>query len=63
MPHWQSASFWPLISDETGFIREVLAHVELPREREYYVPGKSGTGPFGRVMLPFKMIAVFHIKR
>ncbi|KAK3090282.1 hypothetical protein FSP39_010613 [Pinctada imbricata] len=41
VPQWQSASFWPLIADESGFIREVKAHIELPVKKEYYQPGKA----------------------
>ena len=57
VPHWQSASFWPLIADDSGFISEVKAYVELPVRKEFYQPGKVGD-MFGKVDLPFKMLAL-----
>ena len=42
LPYWPSASFWPLIVDDHGFIKEAIAHVELPVGEDYYVPGKAG---------------------
>ncbi|KAK3086454.1 hypothetical protein FSP39_018665 [Pinctada imbricata] len=47
LPCWQSASFWPLIADDTGFISAVIAHVELPVKKDFYQAGKTGS-LFGR---------------
>ncbi|KAK3099945.1 hypothetical protein FSP39_012245 [Pinctada imbricata] len=47
LPCWQSASFWPLIADDTGFISAVIAHVELPVKKDFYHAGKTGS-LFGR---------------
>ena len=43
MPYWPSASFWPLIIDGEGFISDVVVHVELPVNKEYYVVGRNST--------------------
>ena len=57
LPCWQSASFWPMISDGVGFIKEAIAHVELPGRKECYAAGKTGS-LFGKDDLPFKMYAI-----
>ena len=55
LPCWQSASFWPMISDGAGFIKGAIAHVELPGRTECHVAGKTGS-LVGNDDLPFKML-------
>ena len=57
VPYWPSASFWSLIIDGEGFISDVVAHVELPVNKEYYVAGRN-SALFGKIDLPFKMYAL-----
>ena len=59
VPFWQSASFWPcLCPNGRNFIDQVVEWVDLPTEKEFYIPGKSKKGIFGNSDLTFRMIAL-----
>ena len=59
IPRWESASFWPLLCDAKGnFSSFVCDWLELPPDKKYYLPCKTGEGLFGNEDLNFMMIAV-----
>jgi len=59
-PEWKSASFWPLICDNScdfsAFVKDVLF---LPTNKDSYTPCRNGVGIFGTENLRFRMIAFF----
>ena len=58
VPLWQSASFWPLIWNGTSFIDNVIDWIDLPGQKEYYIPCKNNSGIFGKENLKFRMLAL-----
>ena len=66
LPFWPSASYWPMLCPSgKDFISEVVDFIDLPTNKDAYIPGKSKKSIFGNVDLTFRMLALrldFHIE-
>ena len=52
LPYWPSASYWPMLSPSgDGFVSEVKYSIDLPTNKNAYIPGKSKKVIFGNVDL------------
>ena len=65
VPEWPSASFWPLLSPNLGFLKKFLtAHLILPKDQKLCVPGRGqciAYKPGKRLFdnhVPFNLIAM-----
>ena len=59
IPHWPSASFWPLICSETGgFVKNIIDWIDLPILKEFYTPCRNGVGILETQDLKFRMLAL-----
>ena len=58
VPMWKSALYWPLLCHNGQFISAVIDWVDLPTNKECYVPCKNGNGIFGNENLRFRMLAL-----
>ena len=61
VPAWQSANFWPLLCTKEGFfnkqVKDWFDH--LPIGKQDYRICKNGSGNFGKINFPFRMLAIY----
>ena len=59
LPYWESAPFWPLICENKGKFKSCVQDcIDLPTEKMFYTPCRSGEGIFGNQNLKFRMLAL-----
>jgi hypothetical protein len=58
VPQWFSAPFWPILCPRGCFRQEVVDHIVLPTQIDFYNKCKNGRGIFGNQDLPFNMLAL-----
>ena len=60
VPAWKSANFWPLLCTREGyFVKHVQDWFDLPTGKQDYCTCKNGSGIFGKINLPFRMLAIY----
>ena len=59
LPLWKSANFWPFLCPSgDGYIQEVVQVIDLPTNKSTFLPGKGNKSVFGKIDLPFRVIAI-----
>ncbi|KAH3847037.1 uncharacterized protein LOC127873650 isoform X1 [Dreissena polymorpha] len=58
VPEWESAAFWPLITDGKGGYSKNVKDVYILPQTGVINPGRGNNGLFGNEHLPFRMLAL-----
>lgn len=58
-PLWRSANYWPIVCpDGVHFIPEIVECIDISTAKENFITSLTGSGVFGNIDLPFRMLAV-----
>ena len=58
LPNWPSSNFWPILCPNGNYIKAVKDSIVLPSSSEFYSPGRGDRCMFGKIDLPFRMLAL-----